>query len=68
MTYLMVDKFEELLGEIKYNREQRKHWAARWESTMPRKADMECHSYHQKDPFTRTAGTHSGNRQSQPSQ
>ena len=36
------------MGEIKDDREQRKQWAARRESGRRRKADMECHSCHQK--------------------
>ena len=44
----MGEKLEALMGEIKDDREQRKQWAARRESGRRRKADMECHSCHQK--------------------
>ena len=68
----MGEKLETLMGEIKDDREQRKQWAARRESGRHRKADMECHSCHQKGHFVRecpdnTEGR-SGNGQSPPSQ
>ena len=37
------------MGEIKDDLEQRKQWAAHRETGRRRKADMECHSCHQKD-------------------
>ena len=40
----MGEKLEAQLGEIKDDREQRKQWASRRESTWKRKADMECHT------------------------
>ena len=49
----MGEKLETLMGEIKDDREQRKQWAARRESGRRRKADMECHSCHQKGHFAR---------------
>ena len=42
------EKLEALMGEIKDDREQRKQWAACRETGRQRKADMECHSCHQK--------------------
>ena len=48
---VMGEKLEVLLGEIKDNPEQRKQWAAHLESTRRRKADMECHTCHQKGHF-----------------
>ena len=44
----MGEKLEALMGEIKDNREQRKQRAARRETGRRWKADMECHSCHQK--------------------
>ena len=69
----MGEKLEALMGEIKDDREQRKQWAASRESGQPRKADMECHSCHQKGHFARECLTNamegrSGNGQSPPSQ
>ena len=49
----MGEKLEALMGEIKDDREQRKQWAARRESSRRRKADMECHSCHQKGHYAR---------------
>ena len=49
----MGEKLKALMGEIKDDREQRKQWAARRESGRRRKADMECHSCHQKGHFAR---------------
>ena len=49
----MGEKLEALMGGIKDDREQRKQWAARRESGRRRKADMECHSCHQKGHFAR---------------
>ena len=62
----MGEKLEALMGEIKDDREQR-------ESGRRRKADMECHSCHQKGHFARECLTNamegrSGNGQSSPSQ
>ena len=48
---LMSKKLEALLGEIKYEQDQWKQWAARQESTKQRKVDMECHPFHQKRQF-----------------
>ena len=45
---VMGEKLEALLGAIKDDRKQRNQWAARRESTRQRKADMECHTCHQK--------------------
>ena len=52
-TYLKVmgKKLEAVLGEIKEDWEQRKQGAARGESTRRQKADMECHTCHQKGHF-----------------
>ena len=51
------EKLEALIGEIKDNRKQRKQWAARRETGWRRKADMECHSCHQKGNFARECPT-----------
>ena len=64
------EKLEALMGEIKDDREQRKQWGARREMGWRRKADMECHSCHQKGRFARECLTNategrSGNGQSQ---
>ena len=61
------------MGEIKDDHEQRKQWVARRESGRRRKADMECHSFHQKGHFERECPTDagegcSGNGQSPPLQ
>ena len=61
------------MGEIKDDREQRKQWAACRESGRRPKADMECHSCHQKGYFARECQTNamegrSGNEHSPPSQ
>ena len=69
----MGEKLEALMGEIKDDREQRKQWAARRESGRRQKADMECHSCHQKGHSVRECPTNategrSGNGQSPPSQ
>ena len=47
------EKLEAVLGKIKDDREQRKQWTSHRESTRKRKADMECHTCHQKGHFTR---------------
>ena len=67
-THLKVkgEKFEALLGEIKDDREERNQWAASRESTRQRKADIECHTCHQKGHFAQecpatTADRRSGN-------
>ena len=52
------EKLEALMGEIKDDREQGKQWAARRESSRRRKADMECHSCHQKGHFAREFDQH----------
>ena len=66
---MMGEKLEALLGEIKDDREQRKQWASRRESTHKQKADMECHTSHQREcPMTTTAEGQSGNGQSPPLQ
>ena len=69
---LMREKLEVLLGELRDNREQRKQWAARREMTKRRKADMECHAYHQEGHLAREGPSNttprSGNGQSPPSQ
>ena len=61
------EKLEALMGEIKDDREQGKQWAARRQSGRRRKADMECHSCHQKGHFVRECPTNtegcSGNGQ-----
>ena len=49
----MGEKLEALMGEIMDDWEQRKQWAARRETGRRQKADMECHSCHQKGHFTR---------------
>ena len=48
---VMGERFEVLLGEMTEDREQRKQWAARRESTRRQKADMEYHTCHQKGHF-----------------
>ena len=58
----MGEKLETLMGEIKDDREQRKQWAARRESGRRRKADMECHSCHQKGHFMRECPTNTEGR------
>ena len=50
----MGEKLEAFMEEIKDDREQRKQWAACRESGRRRKADMECHSCHQKGHFARS--------------
>ena len=49
----MGEKLEALMVEIKDDREQRKQWATRRERGQRLKADMECHSCHQKLHFAR---------------
>ena len=53
----MGERLEALLGEIRDDREQRKQWAAQRESTPRRKADIECHSCHEKGHFARECPT-----------
>ena len=71
---VMGEKLEALLGEIKDDREQRKQWVSRRESTRRRKADMECHTCHQKGhstcecPTTTPTEGRSGDEQSPPLQ
>ena len=51
------EKLEALLGELWDDKEQCEQQATHWESTKKQKEDMNCHTCHQKDPFSRDCMT-----------